>query len=62
MNRYIKSQITTMISSLNLFVKSLEISALQDDGIISKEEDKIIRKLKKVTEKYKEELEKIEGD
>ena len=43
-------------------MKSLEISALQDDGIISKEEDKIIRKLKKVTEKYKEELEKIEGD
>lgn len=62
MNSYMKSQIETMISSLNLFMESLKMSALQDDGIISKEEDKSLRKLRKATEKYKGELERAKRD
>ena len=59
MNHHMKMQITNIISSCEAFLKSLELSAMEDDGQIDKDEQKIIRKAKKETEKYIEKLRKI---
>ena len=59
MNHHMKMQITNIISSCEAFLKSLELSAMEDDGQIGKDEHKIISKAKKETEKYIEKLRKI---
>lgn len=59
MNLHMKTQINTMLTSADVFLKTLELAATKDDGEISAEERKIIRKAKKATEKYKKMLNKI---
>lgn len=59
MNLHMKTQINTMLTSADVFLKTLELAAAKDDGEISAEERKIIRKAKKATEKYKKMLNKI---
>lgn len=59
MNQFIKMQITNMISLAKNFDKSCEIAALQDDGVKDRKEEATLKKLKKCTEKYINELEKI---
>lgn len=61
MNTHILTQINNILFSVKLFEDSLELAAMKDDGIISKEEEKIIRKAKKASEEYKKELEKIKN-
>ena len=48
-----------LLLSVDAFMKSLEATAIQNDGYISKDEAKIIRKAKAATDKYKKELVKI---
>lgn len=59
MNYHMKMQIANIISSCEAFLKSLELSAVEDDGKIDRDEQKTINKAKKETEKYIEKLRKI---
>lgn len=59
MNQFIKTQITNLLLSLKNFEDSLKIAALEDDGQISKDEQKILDKVHKATLKYSKELEKL---
>ncbi len=59
MNYHMKIQIANIISSCEAFLKSLELSAIEDDGNIDRDEQKTINKAKKETEKYIEKLRKI---
>lgn len=61
-NTHIVTQINQMLLSIRVFEDSLEIAAKRDDGKISKEEEKTIRKIKKVSAKYKIQLEKIKNE
>ena len=61
MNTHILTLINNVLLSVNLLEDSLELAALKDDGVISKEEEKIIRKAKAASEEYKKELEKIKN-
>ena len=60
-NKYIEAQINNMMLSINTFCQSLEFLATKDDGMISKEEQKIIRQLNKASEKYKKSLEEVKS-
>lgn len=42
-----------------VFVQSCEMAALKDDGKISREEAKLLNKIRTATEKFCKELEKI---
>lgn len=59
MNNYTREQIKQMGIYIETFIKGCEIAAISDDGKKSKEEEKEITKIRKVSEKYKKELEKI---
>ena len=59
MNAYIESQISNMSKMLDNFIQFCEIAALEDDGKISRGENKKIRQIRKATEQYKKTLAKI---
>ena len=59
MNTYILMQCRNMIAMLNTFEQSCKLAASKDDGSISKEEEKALKKIHAATEKYKTELKKI---
>ena len=52
MNRYIDAQITNICTMAKTFASSCEFAARQDDGQISKEEAKIIKKIQAATDRF----------
>lgn len=58
-NLLLISQIKTMILNLNNFLKGCEIAAIKDDGKVSKEEQRQLDQIRKATDKYIKELNKI---
>lgn len=59
MNKYIKNQIDNMLQMSEVFIQSCIFAAKQDDGIISKEEEKQLRKLEKATKRFQKEIAKV---
>ena len=59
MDSFIHTQINNMIQSLKNFEFGCELAATKDDGSISREEEKQLKKIKKATDKYRKELESI---
>lgn len=60
MNTYISMQCRNMIAILNTFEQSCKLAAQKDDGTISHDEEKILKKIHAAAEKFKKELSKIE--
>lgn len=60
MGTYIEVEIRCMQTQLQNFIKSCEMSALQNDGIIDKAEKKKLEKIKAATERFSKELSKLE--
>ena len=58
-NTFINMQIDQMLASLDIFKSSCQLASLQDDGITSKEEEKLLKKLNEVTDQYYSELKKL---
>ena len=58
MNAHMITQINQILISVKVFEDSLRIAAQKDDGVISKEEEKIIKKIEKASARYKKQLEK----
>lgn len=57
MNTYITTQITNMQIMLKTFEQSCKMAAMQDDGKISRDEEKKLKRIHEATTRYKEELE-----
>ena len=62
MNPFIKKQCKNMELSLTTFLQSCKVAALQDDGMISKEEEKLLKRLEKASEKFRAEIQKVMND
>ena len=58
-NSFIKSQCDTMVISLRAFEQGCQLSAHKDDGKISKEEEKTLRKIQVTTERFRRVLESV---
>lgn len=58
MEKYIQIQIQNMVTSLKIFEQTCEMS-VGKDGIITKAENREIKRIKKATEKYAKKLEAI---
>lgn len=56
MNQFLRIQIENIINTLNTFIAGCELAAKKDDGMIDKKEEKILKRIKKATEKYIKEL------
>lgn len=59
MNYYIEAQIFNIKSMVKVFKQACEIAAQNDDGQISKEEEKQLKQIKTAAEKFCKELDKI---
>lgn len=59
MNDYMESYIKGAVTYLKTFETSLRMAALKNDGRIDKDEQKIIDKANKLTDKYIRELERL---
>lgn len=59
MNRYLEGQISNMIAMAGTFMQGCEMAAKQDDGTISREEQKQLAAINAATEKYIKALRKI---
>ena len=60
MNTHIYAQIMSMIAYTQTFEESCRVAATKDDGIISLDEEIVLDKIRKATEKYRKELIKIQ--
>ena len=59
MNSYIKAQILNITTMVKTFEQACEMAALKDDGKISREEEKQLKKIKAASQKFRKELESI---
>ena len=59
MNEFIKSQCRNMVSSIDIFEQACELAAKEDDGAISKEEEKTLKRIYKAAKLFKEELNRL---
>lgn len=61
MNDFMKGQIRNIITIIEHSEKTIELSAMQDDGKISLQEKKEMNKLKEINENYIKKLKKLIG-
>lgn len=59
MNQYIENQISNMVTIVKTFEQSCKMSALKNDGIIEKDEQRQLDKINKATERFISDLKKI---
>lgn len=59
MNSYIKAQILNITTMTKTFEQACEMAAIKDDGQISREEEKQLKKIKTASQKFRKELEAI---
>lgn len=59
MNNYIKAQILNITTMTKTFEQACEMAAMKDDGKISREEEKQLKKIKAASQKFRKELESI---
>lgn len=59
MNSYIKAQILNITTMTKTFEQAYEMAAIKDDGKISREEEKQLKKIKAASQKFRKELEAI---
>ena len=59
MNQYIQAQITNMVVMAKTFNQSCQMAATKDDGIIDRQEEKLLKKINAATEKYIKELQSL---
>lgn len=59
MNIYIDAQCKNMIAMVNTFEHACLIAATKDDGKISKDEEKVLKKITAATKRFKDDLSKL---
>ncbi len=62
MNTFIQIQLKYMVSSVEAFMQSCKLAATKDDGIVSKEEQRILRKINRASNRYNKQLNRILKD
>jgi len=60
MNEFIYSQILNMMAYSQTFEQACRTAATRDDGIIGPDEEIVLDKIRKATDKYRKELSKIQ--
>lgn len=58
-NSFLEMQIKNMIVTLQGFEQACQIAAMQDDGLISKAEEKALRKVSAAAAAFMSELQKL---
>lgn len=59
MNSYIDAQCKNMLFTVDTFVQACQLAAMKDDGQVSKEEQKALKRIILAAEKFKSKIRKI---
>lgn len=59
MNSFIQAQILNITTMTKSFEQACELAAMKDDGKISREEEKQLKKIKAASQRFRKELESI---
>lgn len=59
MNYYIDAQCKNMIAMVKTFEQACTMAATKDDGTLSKEEEKQLKKIRAAAKRFKDKLNKI---
>lgn len=59
MNPYIRAQIANLLQMLDSFEAGCKLAAQQDDDIVDKNEEKLLKRLHSATDKYRNELKRL---
>lgn len=59
MNVYIKAQCQNMLTTVEIFEAACALAAKKDDGSISKEEAKTIKRIRNAAQAFKTELRRV---
>lgn len=59
MNSYINAQIMQMVAMTKTFEHACELAAIKDDGKLSRDEEKMLKKIKTASLKFRKELESV---
>ena len=60
-NKVMETQINNLLLSVSAFRQSLDFFAVKDDGVITRDEKKSIRKLTEASRKFEKILEKVKS-
>ena len=61
MNSYIYAQIINMQAMTRTFEQACELAARKDDGKVSKEEERQLKRIKAAVQQFNKELEKVKN-
>ena len=59
MNEFMKSQVNNALISLKTLDKSIELAAVQDDGVMSKEEQKQVKRIQRAVRRFEKEMARL---
>ena len=59
MNEFMKSQVNNALLSLKTLDKSIELAAVQDDGVMSKEEQKQVKRIRRAVRRFEKEMARL---
>lgn len=55
-NTYLRMQVENMLQTLNAFDVGCDMAVRQDDGVMDRQEEKMLKTLKKATDTFRKEL------
>ena len=59
MNEFMKSQVNNALLSLKTLDKTIELAAVQDDGVMSREEQKQVKRVRKAVRRFEKAMAKL---
>ena len=60
MNEYIKTQCRNMSTVIAVFEQACELAAKEDDGMISRQEEKVLHRIKRAAKVFRRELSRVD--
>ena len=59
MNEFMKSQVNNALLSLKTLDKSIELAAVQDDGVMSREEQKQVKRIRRAIRRFEKDMARL---
>lgn len=60
-NQYMQAQCRNMVAMIAAFSQACELAAMEDDGVLSKTEERQLRKIRAAAVRFQGELTKVMG-
>ncbi len=59
MNEFMKSQVNNALLSLKTLDKTIELAAVQDDGVMSRDEQKQVKRIRRAIRRFEKDMARL---